>query len=263
MKARLIPILILALLGLVGCVPALPVAEMSEAEPVPLVEEPPDQAPQEKPESAEVVIEQAQSFDRSAFSVDEPDSLWVIVNKARPFNPIDYHPPDLVAPNLPSNYSPLLRAEVAEALEALHQAAQAEGLGFTIHSSYRSYSVQQRVKRASLERLGSEDSDARSARAGHSEHQSGLAVDLTTPQGTCTLQECFGETAEGRWLFDNSWRFGFVQRYLEGKTEITGYIYEPWHFRYVGIELATEIWNQGYPTLEEFFGLDPAPHYAE
>jgi len=168
-----------------------------------------------------------------------------------------------VVPEVPANFSPLLRADAAEALKEMYEQASGEGLGFVIQSSYRSYALQQRVKSLSVERYGQEISDARSARPGHSEHQSGLAVDLTTESGVCTLQKCFGETPEGIWLFENSWRFGFVLRYLEGATEITGYIYEPWHFRFVGVELATEIWNQGYPTLEEFFGLDPAPAYLD
>jgi D-alanyl-D-alanine carboxypeptidase len=215
-----------------------------------------------EPEAVETSTE-GPVFDRELYSIDDPASLWVIVNKARTYVPEDYVPENLVVPDVPSSFEPLLRAEAANALRELFDAAEAEGISLKLHSSYRSYRLQKRVKAQSVERFGQEVSDGRSARAGHSEHQSGLAADLTTLSGVCTLQECFGQTQEGRWLADNSWRFGFILRYLEGATHITGYVYEPWHFRYVGLELAEEIWNQGYPTLEEFFSLDYAPVYPD
>jgi zinc D-Ala-D-Ala carboxypeptidase len=218
----------------------------------------PAPTPAPEPELVEIPV-----FDTSAHSLDDPSSIWVVVNKTRPFDPVDYAPDDLVRLTLPSNYTPLLRAEAAEALEALFAGAESEGIALVIHSTYRSYTLQQRLKRQSVERYGSAISDSRSARAGHSEHQAGWAVDLTTPSGACTLAECFGETPEGRWLWENSWTYGFVLRYPKRASEITGYMYEPWHFRYVGTELSTEIWNQGYPTLEEFFGLPPAPKYRD
>lgn len=208
-----------------------------------------------------VAVEPA--FDKGMYSLDDPESLWVVVNKTRTFNPVDYAPTDLVTPDVPGRNEPLVREEVAQAVRELFDAAEAAGISLTLQSSYRSYRLQQRIKADSVARWGQSVSDGRSARAGHSEHQSGLAVDLTGSAGTCTLQECFSQTPEGLWLADNSWRFGFVLRYLDGATPITGYVFEPWHFRYVGLELAEEIWNQGYPTLEEFFGLDPAPDYVD
>ena len=78
----------------------------------------------------------------------------------------------------------------------------------------------------------------------------------------CAIQECFGATPQGLWLAANSYRFGFILRYPAGKRAVTGYIFEPWHFRYVGVELATEMHETGIATLEEFFGLPPAPDYA-
>lgn len=209
------------------------------------------------------VIPVEPAFDKDKYSLDDPESLWVIVNKARTFIPVDYAPTDLVTPDVRSSFEPLLREEAAVALRELFDAAETEGINLTLQSSYRSYRVQKRIKADSVAHWGQSVSDGRSARAGHSEHQSGLTVDLTGRAGTCTLQECFSQTPEGLWLADNSWRFGFVLRYLDGATPITGYVFEPWHFRYVGFDLAEEIWNQGYPTLEEFFGLDPAPDYVD
>lgn len=203
------------------------------------------------------------AFIPGQYSIDDATSLWVIVNKHRAYTPIDYAPGDLVAPAVPFNNPPLMRREAASALEQMLRAARAAGVDFVVQSSYRSFATQQRVKQLSIERYGLEVSDQRGARAGHSEHQSGLAVDLTTKSGSCTLDPCFANTRIGRWLAQNSWRYGFVVRYLPGKTDITGYIYEPWHLRYVGPELAAEINRQGYPTLEEFFGLPPAPTYLD
>jgi zinc D-Ala-D-Ala carboxypeptidase len=209
-----------------------------------------------------VVEDDDPGFDRGLHSLDEADSLWVVVNKLRPLNPIDYVPSDLVAPNVPAAFDPLLRKKASDALEKMYAESVDAGVAFLIQSSYRSYQTQLRVKANSVSRLGQTLSDQRSARAGHSEHQTGLAVDLTTPSGRCTLDACFAQTPEGQWLADNAWRFGFILRYLEGKSDSHGYVFEPWHFRYVGPELAEEIHLQGNPTLEEFFDLDPAPDYA-
>ena len=240
------------LIALAGCV-AIP----DEIEPEVIEVTPPP------PEPDPVVVEpEAPGFDLGMFSIDQADSVWVVVNKLRPLNPVDYVPADLVAPDIPAAFDPLMRKDASEALEKMYAEAVEVGVPFRIQSSYRSYTTQQRVKANSVSRLGQTISDQRSARAGHSEHQTGLAVDLTAPSGRCTLDACFADTPEGQWLAENAWRFGFTLRYLEGKSDIHGYVFEPWHFRYVGPELAEEIHLQGHPTLEELFGLDPAPNYA-
>ncbi len=113
-----------------------------------------------------------------------------------------------------------------------------------------------------VDERGQTAADRTSARPGHSEHQTGLAIDIASVPAECSLEQCFGDTAHGRWLAENAWRFGFVLRYPEGATPVTGYEYEPWHFRYVGKDLATELHEQKIETLEEFFGLEPAPDYA-
>jgi D-alanyl-D-alanine carboxypeptidase len=220
-------------------------------------------APPPPPVAQEVVVEEPAGFDLTQLSIDDAWSIWVVVNKLRPLNPIDFAPVDLVAPEVPAAFGPLVRAEVARAVEEMYGEATAAGVPFRIQSTYRSYTTQQRVKANSVSRLGQAVSDQRSARPGHSEHQTGLAVDLTTWSNTCTLDTCFADTPEGAWLADNAWRFGFILRYPEGASDITGYVFEPWHFRYVGVELAEHWHLQGNPTLEELFGLDPAPHYAD
>jgi zinc D-Ala-D-Ala carboxypeptidase len=255
------------LVGLVGCVapekPPGPVEAVVEPDVTP----PPAPAPHPGPEPEPVVddaddaFDAFDAFDRELYSIDDADSVWVVVNKARPLDPIDYAPDDLVAPSISAAFPALMRAEATSALEQMYDEAVAEGVPFRIQSSYRSFSVQQRVKADHVARFGQDVSDRRSARAGHSEHQTGLAVDLTTPSGECSINVCFKDTAVGVWLADNSWRYGFIVRYPEGKTDITGYVFEPWHFRYVGKELAAHLHELGFPTLEEFFGLDPAPDY--
>jgi len=224
--------------------------------------EPPAPREPETPVPADVGEEEP-GFDAQMYSIDQAESLWVVVNKARPLDPIDYAPSNLVTPDVPAAFPPLLREEAARALEAMYAEADKDGVPFRLQSSYRSYTIQQRVKANSVERFGQAVSDQRSARPGHSEHQTALAVDLTTESGACTLAPCFADTREGRWLADNAWRFGFILRYLDGATGVTGYVFEPWHFRFVGVELAEEITRLGTPTLEEFFGLDPAPNYLD
>ncbi len=156
-----------------------------------------------------------------------------------------------------------LRAEAATATEAMFAAAQAEaGLSLQITSAYRSFESQTRIYNRTVGNLGQAGADKVSARPGHSEHQTGLAVDIGSIPAVCSFEACFGGTPHGQWLAANAYRFGFVLRYPDGLTPVTGYIYEPWHFRYVGLELAAEVQATGIQTLEEFFGLPAAPDYA-
>ncbi|WP_307807418.1 M15 family metallopeptidase [Naasia sp. SYSU D00948] len=202
------------------------------------------------------------AFDRAALSVDDPSSLWVVVNKARPVSPLDFAPPDLVEVPVAHTFVPRLRREAADAVVRLFQAASDEaGLALASNSAYRSYEAQQRVYDSSVASNGQAFTDRRTARPGHSEHQTGLAIDIGAVSGRCSLDPCFGTTPEGLWLAANAWRFGFLLRYPADQVAVTGYDYEPWHFRYVGTPLAAELHTTGTATLEEFFGLPPAPGY--
>jgi D-alanyl-D-alanine carboxypeptidase len=202
------------------------------------------------------------TFDLSRFSIDDPASIWVVVNKLRPLQPADYQP-SLVPAAVRHVYAPLMRPEAAAALERMFQAGAAEGAGeMQVQNSYRSYATQVAVHTRQVAQFGAATADAQSARPGFSEHQTGYALDIATVPNVCAIQECFGATPQGQWLAANSYRFGFVLRYPQGKQAVTGYIFEPWHFRYVGVELATEMHRTGVTTLEEFFDLPPAPDYA-
>lgn len=193
------------------------------------------------------------TFDKRQFSIDDPASLWVVVNKLRPVNPQDYAAPDLVDVPVEHVFAPMLRAEASGQLVAMFQAFQAEtGLAMQSQSAYRSYQSQVSVYGGN---------DQLTARPGFSEHQTGLAMDISALPAKCSLQICFADTPQGQWLAANAYRFGFILRYPDGLTDITGYQFEPWHYRYVGVELATEMHDTGIQTLEQFFGLPAAPNY--
>lgn len=187
-------------------------------------------------------------FDKSKYSLSDPKSPWVIVNKKRSL-PAEYAPTDLDGD---------IRREAAIKLKELYAAAQASGYSLYSISGFRSYESQKVTYNSYVSRDGQANADTYSARPGHSEHQTGWAVDVGS--GNCDLDNCFGDTPAGKWLAKNAYKYGFIIHYQKGKEQITGYQYEPWHLRYVGIELANEI-NKAGQTLEEFFGLPPAPSY--
>ncbi len=190
--------------------------------------------------------------------LDQPESLWVITNKQRPL-PQTFEPADLTEPaGVPNPAHHQLRAQAATALSALAADATNNGLPLSVVSGYRSFATQQQLYSAYVARDGQTLADTYSARPGHSEHQTGWAVDLTG-DGTCTLDTCFADTATGAWLAQNAARFGFVIRYPDGQDSVTGFMFEPWHLRFVGVELAETI-PSGMP-LETFFALPSAPAY--
>lgn len=189
--------------------------------------------------------------------VADPDSPLVIVNKDRML-PEGYEPTDLVIPNVPfqavNEERKHLRLPAAEALEELFAAAEEAGVELVAVSGFRRYETQEFLYNYSVEQNGEEYANKYSAQPGHSEHQTGLAMDVSTASIAFRLVEEFEETPEGQWIEENAHQYGFVVRYPKGKSEITGYNYEPWHLRYVGEEVATEIAEQNM-TIETYFGL--------
>ncbi len=179
------------------------------------------------------------------YSTNKASSLWVVVNKGRVL-PADYRPSAFGALNL--------RTEASKALANIFKAADNGGLPMKLTSGYRSYSSQQSIYGGYVKTYGQASADRFSARPGHSEHQTGLAADVEPSDGRCRLDQCFGATAEGKWLAANAWRYGFVIRYQKDQENLTGYSYEPWHIRYIGPTLAADIHRTGQ-TLEQFFGL--------
>lgn len=194
----------------------------------------------------------------------DPASLHVLVNKADPLDPADHVPSDLTPVTAPADHEDVqMRQEPAEALEELFSAASADEIPLVVASAYRSYDYQSTVYQGHVDNLGQEAADEVSARPGHSEHQTGLAVDLSYPGNEdCHLRTCFGETPTGIWLAENAHEHGFIIRYPEGSQEITGFSYEPWHLRYVSEATAADVADQGV-TLEEYWDQPAAPDYED
>lgn len=150
---------------------------------------------------------------------------------------------------VPETYDPGLYDEVAAAFEEMRADAAADGMNLYIGSSYRDYAYQVEIYNNYADLYGWEQADTFSARPGYSEHQSGFVIDCNT------IDDAFGETPEAAWLAEHCEQYGFIVRYPEGKEDITGYKYEPWHIRYVGSDVAQEIKALGV-CLEEYLGVD-------
>ena len=149
---------------------------------------------------------------------------------------------------LPANYNPGVDAQANNALNEMINAAKTEGVVLRMISGFRSYSTQNTLYNNYVARDGKAEADRYSARPGHSEHQTGLAFDLNS------LDQSFENTKEGKWLAENCWKYGFIIRYPKGKESVTGYMYEPWHVRYLGKEVAKKVYESG-KCLEEYLGI--------
>ncbi|WKY47208.1 M15 family metallopeptidase [Eubacteriaceae bacterium ES3] len=165
-----------------------------------------------------------------------------------------YIPDDLTWLDLPATRDTQMRAEAAAALTELFNAAQNQGITLYCCSGYRSYETQADLYQWNVDTYGQAEADLVSAKPGTSEHQLGLAMDVTSESVGFDLLESFGQTEEGQFVKANAYKYGFIIRYPQGKTGITGYSYEPWHLRYVGVDVATDIYNSGL-TMEEYYGL--------
>ncbi len=183
----------------------------------------------------------------TALETQEPRRLYAVVTRDRGVTPVRYAPDDLVP--LPGGLYEA-RREVAAQVRALMDAARAEGHPYlAVTSGFRDHDTQAGTHEDWVRRLGPERADEVSARPGHSEHQLGLAVDIT---GECGGFDCFGDSEDGRWVAANAHRFGFIVRYPEGGQDVTGYAYEPWHLRYVGPRAAWAMHLRGEPYWERF-----------
>jgi D-alanyl-D-alanine carboxypeptidase len=217
-------------------------------------------APTPRPTSSAPSAAAAPGFDRSKHSIDDPGSIWVVVDKRRPLESKRWVPPDLVTPAVRHTNVPQLRRVAAAALTRMFAAASEDGVTLVSLSAYRSAAMQRSIFDRNTAVLGRAVTLQLTAEPGFSEHQTGLADDLGDGSG-CDLQTCFESHPAARWLTAHAWQYGFIQRYPEGYTHITGIQEEPWHFRYVGGSLAREMRETGVKTLEQFFGLPAAPDY--
>ncbi|MBY0122741.1 D-alanyl-D-alanine carboxypeptidase family protein [Bacillus sp. S/N-304-OC-R1] len=191
--------------------------------------------------------------------IQNPTNFMALVNKQYSL-PDGYEPEDLMRPNVMFSFGDqdiekaYLRQEAAKALEAMFTEAKKYDLHFFAVSGYRSFDRQKAVFDAEVNKYGEEKAVQAVAIPGSSEHQTGLAMDISSQSNNFELSEEFGDTKEGKWAAENAHRFGFILRYPKGKEEITGYKFEPWHFRYVGKDAAKTIYEK-HLTLEEYFEI--------
>jgi D-alanyl-D-alanine carboxypeptidase len=192
-------------------------------------------------------------FNPTLHSIDAANSQWVVVNKLRPLNPVTYRP------KLDRTLN--LAVPAADAYRKLKTAVARSGNGtLCLNSGYRSYKTQASTYANALRLYGKKTADALAALPGHSEHQTGLAADVSTTALGCRIGR-FGSSKASAWVANNAHTFGFIVRYPKNQQAITGYQYEPWHLRFVGVELAKHMNRNKILTLEQFWNLPPAPNY--
>lgn len=187
-------------------------------------------------------------------SFDNGDKL-ILVNKQYAITS-DFYPTDMVAVDgsLSTNQGLYFKRDAYDAYLKMLSDANEEGIDFLICSTYRSYDTQYSIYHYHIDNYGLDYTNTVSAYPGRSEHHTGWAVDITSPAMGYDLLESFIDYPEGQWINDHCHEYGFIIRYPKDKTHITGYSYEPWHLRYVGVDVATEIMSKGI-TLEEYLGV--------
>ena len=186
----------------------------------------------------------------TAQSTADPSDVLILVNKTTNLDQ-NYVPADLVWVALPGVRDTQMRTVAATALGELFNAATKQGLTLYCCSGYRSYATQKELYAQNVSALGQSEADLVSAKPGQSEHQTGLAMDVTAESVGFDLLESFGDTKEGQFVKNNAYLYGFIIRYPNDKTSITGYSYEPWHLRYVGKDVAKVIHDKDI-TFEEY-----------
>ncbi|MEL3973600.1 M15 family metallopeptidase [Rossellomorea oryzaecorticis] len=233
---------------------------VSESPEVPPEEDTNEQVPPEESVPPELQLEskffnQVKAVDGKQV-IQNPANILALVNKE--FALGEYKPEDLVRPKVPFVFGnqeiekAYIREEAARALEQMFDAAKSQQIFLTAISGYRSYEYQEMLLNREIEQFGKEKAVMAVAPPGQSEHQSGLAIDISSKSNDFQVNIEFGQTKEGKWLAENAYKYGFILRYPEDKVDITKYQYEPWHFRYVGPEAAKVIYENDW-TLEEYF----------
>lgn len=187
--------------------------------------------------------------------VSNPKSVLVLVNKTHEL-PGGYVPPNLIIPNVAFPYTGTyekmyMRAVAGHALEKMFHAAKNDGIILYAQSGYRSFTTQKAIFAMNVKNEGLAKASQVSAHPGTSEHQTGLAMDITSADVNEELIQKFGDTKEGKWVAAHAHDYGFIIRYPKGDQQITGYEYEPWHLRYVGVDVATYIFKH-HITFEQY-----------
>ncbi|MDO5744886.1 MAG: M15 family metallopeptidase [Micrococcaceae bacterium] len=207
------------------------------------------QAAPAEPAAAKVHAEkQPKAPTKDELTKDQASSL-ALVSREHPLDPANYKPKDL---RNVAGSGHELRKDAASALESLLQSARKNSKSLVVLSAYRSYERQLSLFNGYKARYGTDYAMRISAAAGTSEHQLGLAADIGLSSGQCNLKECFGDTAGGKWLASNAADFGFIIRYPSDGEKITGYKYEPWHLRYIGVDHAKAMAKSKAGTFEDY-----------
>ncbi len=187
----------------------------------------------------------------------DPNSVTVLVNKNHAL-PADYIPASLVTPYVLSTSDVIqVNALAADQLKAMSTKASEEGINLYLTAGYISYETQDDYFNDRAGMVGEAEANKVIAKAGFSEHQTGLAFDFSDePSGTATTV-AFADTPAGQWLIAHAWEYGFIMRYPDGKEAVTGYSYQPWHFRYVGADVAKAM-HEIAPdlTMEEYYSVN-------
>ena len=204
--------------------------------------------------SAEEQTETRSKSDQKQLDQDIEDGYLILVNKQN-FLPSDYIPEDLEGLKYyAKDRSPdarFLRKTAADHFHEMVEAAKEEDIDIVSTTAYRSYAFQKNLYDYYVSTKGQAEADKVSAKPGSSEHQTGLVADLSTSEINYANGSAFGNTAAGKWIAKHCWEYGFIVRYPDGLEDITGYTYEPWHVRYVGLVAAREIYDEEI-TLEEY-----------
>lgn len=188
-----------------------------------------------------------------SYTINNPDNVLALVKKGF-YLPTDYEPKDLVIPNIPiapECDDSKMRKDASKALEEMAAVAEKEDYHLVLNSAYRSYDQQVAVYNEFEKKYGGAYAAEYVAAPGASEHQTGLGVDLTSQSVLDGERLVFGDTAEYKWVLKNAYKYGFVVRFTTETADITGIAHEPWHLRYVGKEVAKEIFDKGW-TFEEY-----------
>ncbi|MDD8049006.1 MAG: M15 family metallopeptidase [Thomasclavelia sp.] len=187
------------------------------------------------------------------YTITNSTDLLALVKKGF-YLPKSYEPKDLVTPDMPiapDCENSKLRKVASDALVKMYKAAKEEGYNLVLNSGYRSYETQQQTYKDFESKYGGQYAAEYVATPGASEHQTGLGVDLTSESVVNKQKNVFGDTSEYKWVMKNAAKYGFICRFPEDKSDITGIEHEPWHFRYVGVKIAKEITDKGW-TFEEY-----------
>ena len=195
------------------------------------------------------------------------DNYTILVNRTHPLAQ-SYKPDDMVTVKYVvsgvgvKGETDQLRKVAAEAFEKMVEAAEEQGIKIKMRTGFRSYEYQRdRLYDPEVKNKGQAEADKVTARPGHSEHQTGLALDVGGDSQNYALSYEFGDTKEGKWVAEHCYEFGFIIRYVDGTRKepgkLTGYVFEPWHIRYVGEEVAAEMYQLGGGklTYEEYLGI--------